>query len=367
MHTIADVVQALEELAPPTYAESYDNPGLIVGDKQAKVTGVLVSLDCLESTVDEALEKGCNLVVSHHPIVFKGLKKLTGSNYVERTVLKAIRSGVALYASHTNLDSVVEGVSGRIASVLGLQDQKVLSPKSGLLSKLTVFVPKDEAASLRTALFAAGAGRIGAYADCSFNLDGTGTFTPQDEANPHIGERGRTEYAEESRVEVMLPRHKEGAVLHAMREAHPYEEVAYYLHHIANANQYVGLGMYGELPESMSLGDFFALVRKSFHLQVIRHTATDLSRSVQRVGLCGGAGSFLLPAARAAACDVFISGDFKYHEFFDAEGRIVIADIGHYESEQFTIDLLAEFLTKKFSTFATHLTEVNTNPVHYYY
>ncbi len=367
MTQIKEVIRSLESFAPKAYAESYDNPGLITGDPNAKVTSALVSLDCIESTVDEAIDKGCNLIVSHHPIVFKGLKKLTGSNYVERTVIKAIRHGIALYASHTNLDSVPEGVNGRLAAKLGLRDTRILQPKADALSKLTFFVPGPQAQEVKQALFDAGAGVIGHYGACSFNLEGTGTFTPLEGADPFTGKVGTPEAAAETRVELMFPRHMDAAMLRILRKAHPYEEVAYYLHHIANENQYAGHGIVGQLPEPLEPGAFLAMLKERLKLSVVRHTAFPEKGHIQKVALCGGSGSFLLGAAKAACADAFVTGDFKYHEFFDAEGQILIADVGHFESEQYTIDLLAEFLRKNFSTFATHFTEVNTNPVHYYH
>ncbi len=369
MTQIKEVIASLERLAPKQYAESYDNPGLIVGDPHVEVKGVLVSLDCIETTVDEAVARGCNLIVSHHPIVFRGLKRLNGSNYVERTVIKAIQQGIAIYATHTNLDSVPDGVNGRLAAKIGLQNPKILQTKEEVLSKLTFFVPRDHAERVRRALFDAGAGVIGNYGDCSFNVDGTGTFTPLEGSNPFAGKAGEPEQAAETRVELMFPRHMDAAMLRVLREAHPYEEVAHYLHHVANVNQYIGSGMLGELPEALPGNEFLTLLKERLELKMIRHTAfpDKGERRIRKVAICGGAGSFLLQRAKAVGADAFVTGDFKYHEFFDAEGQLLIADIGHFESERFTIDLLAEKLSEKFSTFATHLTEVNTNPVQYFH
>lgn len=365
MTKIKDIIDSLEEWAPKSYAESYDNPGLIVGNSNAEVKGVLVSLDCTEEVVDEAIEKGCNMIVSHHPIVFKGLKKLTGSNYVERTVIKAIQSEVALYAIHTNLDNVPSGVNKMIANKIGLSDVRILSPKSGELEKLEVFVPSDHSDTLREAIFAAGGGEIGEYSKCSFNIAGTGTFLPGEGSDPYSGQKGTMEEAEEVKIEIMYPKYLRNKVLSAMRNTHPYEEVAYYLHPLSNENQFIGSGMVGELSSEMKLETFLEHLKKSMELSVIRHTK-GVGRKIKRVAICGGSGSFLLGAAKGAGADVFITGDFKYHEFFDAENEIVIADIGHYESERFTVDLLATYIRKKFSTFATHFTEVNTNPIHYF-
>lgn len=365
MTKIKDIIDSLEDWAPKSYAEPYDNPGLIVGDSSAEVQGILISLDCTEEVVEEAIEKGCNLIVSHHPIIFKGLKKLTGSNYVERTVIKAIQSKVALYAIHTNLDNVPTGVNKMIADKIGLSNTKILSPKSGELEKLEVFVPSDHSDTLREAIFAAGGGEIGEYSKCSFNIDGTGTFLPGEGSDPHTGQKGTMEEADEVKIEIMFPKYLRNKVLSAMRHSHPYEEVAYYLHPLSNQNQFLGSGMLGDLSSEMPLKTFLEDLKKSMELRVIRHTK-DLGKNIRRVAICGGAGSFLLGAAKAAGADVFITGDFKYHEFFDAEKDIIIADIGHYESERFTVDLIAAYIREKFSTFATHFTEVNTNPIHYF-
>jgi dinuclear metal center YbgI/SA1388 family protein len=362
---VKDVADFLSAWAPPIYAESYDNPGLLVGDPQAVVTGVLVSLDCTEAVVRDALSKGCNMVVSHHPIVFKGLKRLTGASYVERTVMLALREGVALYAIHTNLDHIHTGVNHRLANELGLEQVRILRPKTDALRKLTFFVPPAAAEAVRQAVYAAGAGRIGHYADCSFNTYGVGTFTPTEGANPTEGQVGVPSTVQEVRVEVLVEAHAETGVLHAMRQAHPYEEVAFYLSPLLNAHQQLGAGMVGKLARPMSEQDFLEHLKRITGCGAVRHTAFR-QMDVQTVAFCGGSGSFLLGDAMRAGADVYVSADFKYHEFFDAEGRILIADVGHYESEQFTINLIAEKLAENFSTFATRFTKVNTNPIHYF-
>ncbi|MCH2214415.1 MAG: Nif3-like dinuclear metal center hexameric protein [Flavobacteriales bacterium] len=365
MPQIKEICRYLEEWAPKAYAESYDNVGLLVGDREEQVKGVLVSLDCIEDVVDEAIENECNLIVSHHPIIFKGLKKITGQNYVERTVLKAIKNGIALYAIHTNLDSVMTGVNAKIAERMGLRNLSILSPKKESLNKLIVFVPSSDSEKLREALFCAGAGEIGNYSNCSFNLEGKGTFHPNEGANPTIGKIGGTQYENETRIEVMFPSYLSGTVLHAMKKAHPYEEVAYYLQSLENHNQYVGSGMVGDLPEELSSEQFLEKLKRSMELKSIRYTQTH-NANIKKVAICGGSGSFLLSQAKSQKADAFVTGDFKYHEFFDSEGEIMIADIGHYESERFTVPLIGDYLRKKFTTFAIRLTEVNTNPIHYF-
>lgn len=360
----ADIIRFLEQWAPPALQESFDNSGLIVGHPDTEVTGIMVSLDCTEDVVEDAISRGCNLIVSHHPIVFSGLKRLNGKTYVERTVMKAVRHGVMLYAIHTNLDHVPDGVNGRIAQRLGLTGTSILAPKKGMLRKLVVFAPHTHAEAVRNALFEAGAGHIGHYDRCSFNLEGTGTFRGNEHSNGFIGERGQTHYGPETRIEVILPVHLCGRAVSAMKEAHPYEEVAYDLYALENEHQTVGAGLIGDLPQEMDALEFLRQLKATMDTGCIRYTLLH-RHMVSRIAVCGGAGSFLLPEAKAKGADVLVTSDLKYHQFFDAENSIIIADIGHYESEQFTMQLLAERLTENFPIFATHLTRVRTNPVHY--
>jgi len=365
MSIIKDITNCLELLAPLPFQESYDNAGLIVGDAQVEVTGVLVTLDSTEAVLDEAIAKGCNLIIAHHPIVFKGLKKLNGKNYVERTVIKAIKNDVAIYAAHTNLDHVVGGVNFMIAERLGLQNVRILAPKHDTLMKLVSFVPVDDTQKVLDALYSAGVGQIGNYDHCSFLVNGKGTFRPNQNANPHIGTTDTDEEVIENRIEVIFPAHLENQVMTALRQAHPYEEVAYYLTLLQNQHQEIGAGAVGNLPEALSVQDFLTFLKRNMNLNVIRHTAI-VKGMIQKIAVCGGAGSFLLNHAIRAEADVFITADFKYHEFFDADGRIIICDIGHYESEVFTKELLQRYLSKKFPNFATILSETITNPVNYY-
>ena len=363
-HRIQEIIQVLEQWAPPAYQESYDNATLICGDRNAKVTGVISTLDCTEKVVDEAIELGANLIIAHHPIVFKGLKSLTGKNYVERTILKAIKNDVSIYAIHTNLDHVATGVNKRICDQLGLLNTRILQPKRQALSKLVFFVPPSHKDQVLQAVFEAGAGQIGEYKDCSFQVEGNGTFTPSDRANPHLGTRGVPHVESEIRIEVILPHYLQGKVLSAMRSSHPYEEVAYYLQLLENENQEVGAGMIGELSTPLSENDFLDALKEKMNLSVIKHTAF-INKPIQRVAVCGGAGIFLLSEAKRAKADIFITADVKYHEFFDAEDQLVLCDIGHYESEIFTKDLIAEFLSIKFPNIALYLSKVVTNPTSY--
>ncbi len=365
MLKVKDITGYLESLAPLSSQESYDNAGLITGNPEAEVNGILLALDCTEEILEDALNKGCNMIIAHHPIVFSGLKKLIGSNYVERTLIKAIKNDLTIYAIHTNLDNYRLGVNHEIGKRLGLQNLRVLAPKSGVLSKLVCYVPKDHAENVLSAMFKVGAGNIGDYAECSYQMNGTGTFMPLDGSNPFEGKTGERSEVSEIKVEVLVSKHLMNKAVVAMKNAHPYEEVAYDVIPLENVNQFEGSGMIGELQEPIEEESFLKMLKEAFHCGAIRHTA-KLGKKISKVAFCGGSGSFLLNNAKRSGADVFITGDFKYHDFFDADGQIMIADIGHYESEQFTSNLLADLLTKKFPKFAVHLTEVNTNPINYY-
>ena len=362
---VKDLTNFLEKWAPSVYQESYDNSKLIVGNPESKIEKCIVCLDCIEAVVDEAIEKNAQLIIAHHPIVFSGLKSLTGGNYIERVIIKAIKNDIAIYALHTNLDNVSSGVNYKIAERLGLKNLRVLQPKNGLLSKVVTFVPNAHSESVLQAMFNAGGGSIGDYNECSFNTNGTGTFKAGADAKPFVGEVGKRHQEDETRIEIIVPQHLLSAVVGAMKNAHPYEEVAYDIYPLLNKHEQVGSGMVGELDQPMSENDFLAIVKKNLKTDVIRHTQL-LKKEIKKVAFCGGAGSFLLQNAMGVNADIFITGDFKYHEFFDAEGKLVILDVGHFESEQFTIDLIAEKLMENFPTFAVLKTKVNTNPISYF-
>lgn len=365
MLTVNDILDSLNTLAPFCYQESYDNSRLLCGHPQQAVSGTLFSLDCTEAVVDEALTKGCNLIVAHHPILFKGITSLTGKTYVERVLMKAIREGIALIAVHTNLDNQPAGVNGAIAQRLGLTQCRVLKPLQNTLELLYVYVPQASRASLEAALFAAGAGAVGKYDQCSFVYSGTGSFRPLDGANPVLGTVGTRESVQEDKVEVLVEQHVRGAVLNALRAAHPYEEIAYGLVPLSNANQTLGAGLIGVLASPMASLDFLRMVKTGLNTACIRHTRL-LEKPIETVALCGGSGSFLLSEALKQGADAYISADFTYHQFFDAEDRILIADVGHYESEQFTPEIFYTHLSKKYPKFAFHFSAVNTNPVLYF-
>ncbi|MFT4968491.1 MAG: dinuclear metal center YbgI/SA1388 family protein [Chitinophagales bacterium] len=362
---IQELINFLEEIAPPALQESYDNAGLIVGDAKQEFTKAIVCLDAIEEVIDEAIQKGANLVIAHHPIVFSGIKKLNGKNYVERTVIKAIKNDIAIYAIHTNLDNVNDGVNKKIADKLGLEDVEILSPKMNCLSKVVCFVPLNAKKKVLQAMFEAGAGRIGNYSEASFSHEGEGTFKGNSSSKPAIGELNKLEKVKEARVEVLVENYRLSKVLSAMQDEHPYEEVAYDVIELKNVHNEIGAGMIGVLPKELEVSQFFKMLQEEFQVPVVRHT-TFVKDKIRRVALCGGSGSFLLSLAKRKNADVFLTGDFRYHEFFDADNQLIIADVGHYESEQFTSELLIENLNKKFRNFAFLLTEINTNPVNYF-
>lgn len=362
---IANILELLESKAPLNLQESYDNAGLLTGRPEWACTGITVSLDATEEVILEAVSRNHNLVVAHHPIVFSGLKKISGNNYVEKAIIAAIKNDVAIYAIHTNLDNIIDGVNGKIADLLKLGNRRILVPKTGQLKKLVSFVPTDHLDKVCNAVFEAGAGSVGNYSECSFQLEGTGTFKAGAGTNPFTGEIGVRHREKETRLELVYTPDKEKQVVQALMSSHPYEEVAYDLYALTNTHSGIGSGIIGELDKEIPVMDFLKQLKEIFKVPVIRHSPV-VKESVKSVALCGGAGSFLISSALRNNADIYITGDMKYHEFFDANNRLVIADIGHFESEQFTVDLLCDILAEKFPTFAVFKTEVKTNPVNYY-
>lgn len=360
---INEITAALEDWAPLVYQESYDNSRLLFGDQNAAINKVLVSLDVTEQVVEEAIAQGAKMIVSHHPLIFGGLKSLTGKTGAERALIKAIQNNIAIYALHTNLDNVASGVNWEIGRRLGVQNSKILAPKKGLLKKLVVFVPKADWQKLSEAMWQAGAGSIGNYDQCSFRTEGSGTFRASEVSNPTKGRRGSLHQEEEYRLEVLVEQHRLGGVLKAMLDAHPYEEVAYEIYSIENEHQDIGSGMVGDLAEAMDAQKILNKIKDTFG-GVVRFTKPHKGQ-IKRLAWCGGSGSFLLESAKRAGADLFLSSDFKYHQFFEADNEILIADIGHFENEAFTIGLIAEYLRKKFTNFAVLLTENSTNPINY--
>ncbi|MGJ8550951.1 Nif3-like dinuclear metal center hexameric protein [Winogradskyella wichelsiae] len=361
---IQDVINHLHNLAPLAYAEDFDNVGLLVGDKNESVTGILVTLDTLEEVIDEAIENKCNLIVSFHPIIFKGLKKLTGKTYVERVVIKAIKNNIAIFSIHTALDNAFQGVNSIICDQLGLLSKKVLIPQTGTIKKLQTYVPKENAEALRIALFEVGAGSIGNYESCSFNVEGEGTYLGNENSNPVIGKKGEFHTEKEIAISITYTKHLESSILKTLFEMHPYEEVAYEITTLENTNQHIGIGMIGELETALETKDCLNFIKTRMNTECIKHSKS-LSKPIKKIAVLGGSGSFAIPAAKAMNADLFITADLKYHDFFSAENDIILADIGHYESEQFTKSFLVDYLSKKITNFAIILSKTNTNPIKY--
>ncbi len=363
--TVKDITKILEDFAPLSYAEDFDNVGLLVGNASAEVSGVLVTLDTLENVVDEAIAKKCNLIISFHPIIFGGLKKITGKNYVERVVIKAIKNDIAIYSNHTALDNARHGVNAKICEVLGLLNTQILIPQKNTIKKLTTFIPNDNLEEVKNALFTAGAGDIGKYSDCSFTVEGSGTYKANADANPTKGSIGTTHTENEIMLTCVFGKNEQSAVVNALLSSHPYEEVAYDIQTIENTNQYIGMGMVGELDKELSETAFLNHLKLKMNAKLVRHS-NFLNKPIKKVAVLGGSGSFAIGAAKAAGVDVFVTADLKYHQFYEAENQIVLADIGHFETEQFTKNLLVDYLTKKIPNFAIHLSESITNPINYF-
>lgn len=361
---IKEILSVLEEMAPLAYAEDFDNVGLLVGNQNTEASGVLVCHDALENVIDEAITKKCNLVVCFHPILFSGIKKITGKNYVERAILKAIKNDIAIYAVHTALDNHQQGVNKIFCEALGLKKTKILIPKQNFIRKLITYTIPENAEKLRNALFDAGAGKIGNYEDCSFNSKGIGTYMGNENSNPEIGERFEFVESDEIKIEVTFEKYLESKILKALFKNHVYEEVAYEIYDLQNQHQNIGLGMIGELENPMAEKSFLALVKEKMQAEGIRHSQF-LGKKIQKVAVLGGSGSFAIKNAIQAGADAFLTADLKYHQFYEAENQLILADIGHFESERYTKNYIVDYLTKKIPNFAIILSEENTNPVKY--
>ncbi len=364
MTQIKEIISVLEEMAPLAYAEDFDNVGLLVGDAEAQATGVLVCHDALENVIDEAIAKKCNLVVCFHPILFSGLKKITGKNYVERAVIKTIKNDIAIYAVHTALDNHQKGVNKIFSDILGLKNCKILIPKQNYIKKLVTYTIAENAEKVRNALFDAGAGKIGNYEDCSFNSKGIGTYMGNEQSNPQLGERFEFVEGEEIKIEVTFEKHLESKILKALFKSHIYEEVAYEIYNLQNQHQNIGLGMIGAFETPMNETDFLQLVKEKMQCGGIRHSEFT-GKMIQKVAVLGGSGSFAIKNAISAGADAFLTADLKYHQFYEAENKMLLADIGHFESERYTKNYIVDFLRKKILNFAIILSEENTNPVKY--
>lgn len=363
--TIKSCINEIEKRIPLAQAEDFDNVGLLCGNPEREITGILICHDVLENVVDEAIEKNLNLIICFHPIIFSGLKSITGRNYVERVVMKALENKIAIYAIHTAWDNDFFGVNHRICKELGLENLKVLIPKKQNLLQLSVYVPEDYSEKVKNALFQAQAEKVGFYDECSFSINGEGSFRPLDGANPFIGKKGNRELTKETMVSVIFEAYKKNHILKARKSAHPYEEVAYQIYALENENQYSGLGMFGEFPQGMEEEDFLSFVKEKFNLKIIRHSKL-IQKKIKKVAVLGGSGANGIKNVIQNNCDAYLTGDIKYHDFFSAENQILLCDIGHFESEQFVVQQLYEILSEKFTTFAVLKSNINTNPINYF-
>ncbi|WP_016989237.1 Nif3-like dinuclear metal center hexameric protein [Flavobacterium sp. ACAM 123] len=361
---IKEILSVLEEMAPLAYAEDFDNVGLLVGDQDNEATGILVCHDALENVIDEAITKKCNLIVCFHPILFTGIKKITGKNYVERTLIKAIKNDIAIYAVHTALDNHQNGVNKIFCDALGLKNTKVLIPKQNFIRKLVTYTIPENAEKVRNALFNAGAGSIGNYEDCSFNSKGIGTYMGNENSDPQLGERFEFVETTEIKIEVTFEKHLESNLLKTLFSHHAYEEVAYEIYELQNTHQNIGLGMIGEFETSMDEKEFLLLVKEKMLVKAIRHSSFP-GKPIKKVAVLGGSGSYAIKNAILAGADAFLTADLKYHQFYEAENMLLLADIGHFESERYTKNYIVDYLRKKILNFAIILSEENTNPVKY--
>jgi dinuclear metal center YbgI/SA1388 family protein len=360
-----EIIQLLEENFPPAYQESYDNSGLCTGDTNTEITGILCCIDVTDEIIDEALKKNSNMIISHHPLIFQGLKSLTNKSQTEKLVIKAIKNDLVLFSIHTNADNVFNGVNKKICDKLGLNNCRILSPITDKLVKLVTYVPHSHALKIRQAIFDAGAGVIGNYDCCSFNADGTGTFRGNESTDPFVGKKGEIHSEPETRIETILPSYLSKKLIGAIIKVHPYEEVAYDIYPLKNEFSAIGAGMIGEFPDLKTIEELLIQLRQTFKANGIRYTGLK-EKTIRKIAVCGGSGSFMINEAKKQHADVFITGDIKYHQFFEADSNLTIIDIGHYESEQFTKEIFYELLTKNLSKFAVHLSEINSNPIKYF-
>lgn len=364
MIQIKTITNYLDESFPLAYQEDFDNSGLLIGDPNQEISKALVCVDVTEAIIDEAIAGACGLIISHHPLIFGGLKRITGQTYVERVVQKAIKNNIGIYAIHTNLDNHMQGLNRMLAEMLGLSDLNILKPKQDTLRKIITFCPVEQAAKVREAIFEAGAGKIGDYDSCSYNTFGDGSFRPLNSANPFVGKPNELHFEKEVKIEAIYPAYLEKHIITKMIEAHPYEEVAYDILLLGNENRYVGSGMHGKLSEEISASDFLNKVKSVCGLPTVKYSG-NIDQLISRVALCGGGGSFLIADAIRSGAQIFLTADLKYHDYFIPEGKMILADIGHYESEQFSKDLITQVLVKKFPNFAVLKTKVSSNPVKY--
>jgi dinuclear metal center YbgI/SA1388 family protein len=361
---IAQITEWLEEIAPLSLQDSFDNAGIQIGDISQKAKGILLCLDVTEEVIDEAIELNCNLIISHHPLLFHPIKSLTGKTYIERCVIKACKNNLVIYAAHTNLDNAWGGINFHLAEKIGLQNVRILKPLQNILLKLITFVPSEYAESVRNALFNAGAGNIGNYDSCSFNSVGEGTFRGEEQTHPFTGKIGEFHTEKEIKIETILPVYKKTSVMRALLNSHPYEEPAYDFYALSNSWDRAGSGVVGELPAEEEEESFLKRIKNIFQLKCLKHSPFT-GKTIREVAICGGGGAFLIKDAIAYGADVFLTGEAKYNDYYDVENKILLAVLGHYETEHYTKELFFDIISKKMTNFAIHFSNVNTNPINY--
>lgn len=362
---LKDFTSYLDSAIPLAYQESYDNSGLQVGLPDQEITSAMICLDVTEKVVSEAIQSECNLLISHHPLIFNGIKRITGNTSTEKILYEAVKNDIAIYSAHTNLDMLSNGVSHKMAEKIGLEKISVLSPSADRLLKLVTYIPEAHYEKVKNALFEAGAGVIGNYDNCGYAVSGTGSFRGNEATNPFAGEKGKIHLEKEIRFETVLFTHLRDKVLKALVEAHPYEEVAYDLYALENNNIGIGLGCVGILHDPLTETDFLKLIYSVFDARGIKYS-NPTDKTVSKVALCGGSGASLIFDAIHSGADVYLTADIKYHDFFNAENRILLVDAGHYESEKFSTEILKDLIIKKFPKFAVRFSETNTNPINYF-
>jgi dinuclear metal center YbgI/SA1388 family protein len=362
---IREILAELNNFAPLSLQENFDNAGLNVGNVEDDIKGVLICMDVVPEVVEEAIENNCNLIISHHPLIFNKLTKISGENYVERALIMAIKNDIAIYCGHTNFDSHKFGVSFKMTEKLGLINTRILDPKPEMMRKMAVFVPTEYADIVRNSMFEAGAGNIGHYDCCSFNVNGSGSFRADAHANPFVGKIGECHFEQETKIEVVYPVFIENKIINAMLTTHPYEEVAYDIFKSETKCDIAGLGMYGELEKECSEIDLLNEIKEKFNLKNIRYSKL-LNRKIKKIAVCGGSGALLIKKAKQNDCQVFMTADLKYHDYFQAENNILLIDIGHYESEIFVQEIFFDIIYRKNINFGVRISNINTNPINYF-
>ncbi|MBS4014139.1 MAG: Nif3-like dinuclear metal center hexameric protein [Bacteroidetes bacterium] len=365
MIKLKEILAAINSDIPFALQEEYDNSGLIIGNPDNVVSKGLICVDITEDLIKEAINEKCNVIISHHPIIFKGLKSITGKNYVENVIIEAIKNDIAIISAHTNVDNYYYGVNRKLGEAIGLKNLRILAPKNEILKKLVVFCPKDHAEKVRDAIFNAGAGRIGNYDCCSYNIDGKGSFRAVEGANPFVGEVNKLHFEEEVRIETIFPDYIKHEIIKAMLKAHPYEEVAYDIYPLDNTFDRVGAGMIGVFEKPLNPKNFLDIVKEKLNIPVLKHSRI-FAENISSVAICGGSGSVLLNHAVSQNADAFITADIKYNMFFEAENKLLLVDAGHFETEQFTSEVLYDVVSKKITNFALQISKKQYNSVHYY-